>query len=294
MLLLHTNWSNVPHLLHSYCHAPVLLSMVSIKVNCMVTLQMDKRYYALYNDWCMDSQSHSIKGIGTMHSTTTSTWILNLTFITGRGAMHSTTGTWILTFMIGRGIMHSTTTSTWILNLTFITGRGTMHSTWILNLTFITGRSTMDSTMTGSVTWILNLTFITGRGTMDSTMTNTWILNLTFTTGRGTMDSTMTGSVTISPSAQVQCWAWELRRVDIYLRWGERHSVKHLVKSYWSEPYLHPQIQQSTGYGQKWLQLEQAIQLSWTLAGMTHRSWQHSSKHWMGKQHGSTRNRSVV
>ena len=78
MLLLHTNWSNVPHLLRCYCHASVLLSMVSIKVKCMVTLQMDKRYYALYDDRCMDSQSHSIKDIGTMHSMT-GTWILNLT-----------------------------------------------------------------------------------------------------------------------------------------------------------------------------------------------------------------------
>ena len=140
-----------------------------------------------------------------MHSTTTSTWILNLTFITGRGAMHSTTGTWILnlTFMIRRGTMHSTTTSTWLLNLTFIPGRGTMHSTmtntWIFNLTFITGRGTMDSTMTGSVTWILNLTFTTGA-----------VLSLGTTMSRGHL---------------------------LEMRWT---TLKHLVRSYWSEPYLHP------------------------------------------------------
>ena len=143
VLLLRTNCSNVPHLHCSYRHASVLLSMVSIKVNCMVTLPVDKRYYALYNDWCMDSQSHSIKGIGTMHSMT-GTWILNLTF------------------MIGRGTMHSTMTNTWILNHTFITGRGTMHST-----------------MTGSVTWILNLTFTVGAVlSLGTTMSHGHLLEM--------------------------------------------------------------------------------------------------------------------
>ena len=149
---------------------------------------MDKRYYALYNHWCMDSQSHSIKGRGTMHSVT-GTWFLNLTpskvevlcilwLVHGFSNLTPSKVEVLCILWLVHGFSNLTPSKVevlWTLQRLVV-----VHGFSISPIT--TGRGTLDSTTTGSVTWILNLTFTIGAVLSLGTTSHGHLLEMRWTT----------------------------------------------------------------------------------------------------------------